>query len=991
MRILSLTPDPATKKCTPVTKTIANCDYYSGADVCSHCILQHYFDPQTKECAKSSNFIENCNWYTADSQCSSCKVGKVAPNKGSCITNPLFSECIFYSGELSCYKCKDGNTLDHNKYLFDMDTSDVLAKIFYENDVTNRNTSIWFMKTPDDICLPSVTNCSRFNYFNDCATCVDGYFVGTDGGCIKNPLTKIENCLQYKTATECTSCMKEFYLDANICKPQDKILGCIEYSITTKGVCDLCNPESFFDSGSGSCKKRELTIKHCVTYQPTSDSCKTCAESYILSNANTECSSAISKCTNYYFLPTADGGQRTVCQACLDGFYLRTQISGADIITSCELPSPSILGCIVYTSNDYCSKCTTGYYLANGRCHTHNSTIIDKLQCVSYSTIRLNECSKCPDENYLYTLYNYCENLAKTELITNCNQYDTNKNCYQCSHPYYVKTTLNQQTNITEYSCQEKKITDCITLDRVAPKCLDCNRAVKKIPNNNVDNNKCVTLPDFQSKNCVSYDLDSTNLSPKCSVCQAPYYPITWPDLHYGLCADPEQIKELYFQYTEEDKTSFDNCDIIDLKQQKKCRRCNQAKVGNIYKNLISGSFECGSTCTSEEVIETFGFDSNIAAPVSYMACKTKLLVASFGELDNCYRIDYDNSSKSEGNFLSSLFPICVQCKTGYLGVVNDKIKTKYVIYDYRQSWEEANLKETAGFKEQGFWNPHNKIPGYYYCIKFDDYTTHQNVYFEGTIAAANFPNDAGMTGESRVLVKANYNDPTKSFIQHCSSLIEKTLNFGCRTCKWGYRGLEVQATGQDFNIILSCTPITDCDTNTIYTAVGGHDNGAFLHMKVTCHKCNTATFIPTITSQPINSTFTGTKQFFTTECMKEGQPTDTAANDVAFITNCGVQEIVKGIPQWQGYKDEFPHPNPVCIACKPGYRPTLSSTVSNGESKKGITRTSVSAPPLQIAYLWIRMWPSTNVPSVWTTSFSCTMRHRRASRNTTSVWPMET
>jgi hypothetical protein len=126
---------------------------------------------------------------------------------------------------------------------------------------------------------------------------------------------------------------------------------------------------------------------------------------------------------------------------------------------------------------------------------------------------------------------------------------------------------------------------------------------------------------------------------------------------------------------------------------------------------------------------------------------------------------------------------------------------------------------------------------------------------------------------------------------------------------------------------------MTDCVTDTIYTAIGSHDNGAFLHMKVTCHKCTTADFIPTITSKIVLSTISGSpKQFFTTECMKAGQPTNTAAADIDFIDNCGVQEIVEGIPQWQGYRDEFPHPNPVCVACLPGYRPTISATISNGK-----------------------------------------------------------
>ena len=879
---------------------------------------------------KSSNFIENCEWYTADSVCSACAVGKVADNQNSCITNPLFSNCIFYSGDLSCYKCIDGYTLYKNKYLFDTDTSDVLAKNFFQNDLSNRRTHNWFMKPPDDVCLISVINCTRFNYFNDCSKCNDGYFVGTDGGCIKNPLTKIPNCLQYKSATECISCIKGYYLNANKCLKQSLILGCVLYSITTSGVCDQCNPDSYFDSVSNTCKKRELSIKYCNEYKPDSDKCKTCAESYLLSNSDTECSSAISKCTKYYFLPTPDGGQRTVCKSCLDGFYLRTQISGADIITSCELPSPSILGCIVYTSNDYCSSCTTGYYLANGKCHTHNNTIIEKLQCISYSTIRLNECSVCPTENYLYTLYNYCENLTQSETIKSCDQYDTSKNCYQCKDPYYVSTAVDQQTLITVYSCIEKRISNCTLLDRTSPKCLDCNKAVKKIPNINAENNYCVDLPDFQSQNCTSYELDSSNLSPKCLACESPYYPISWPDLHYALCAVPEQIAPLYYEYKAEDIVTFANCEILDLKQTKKCRKCHQGLVDSVYKNLISTSFTCTTACTSEEVIETFGFDANIAAPVSYMACKTKLLVASFGELDNCKRIDYDNSSKSDGNFLTSLYPICVECDENYLGVINSKIESKYVIYDYRMAWTDAQIKETAGFREQGYWNPRNKIPGYYYCIRLNN-NSHSTGYFEGEIAAANFPSD--LTTESRTVATADYATNTKSFIQDCSSLIEKDLRIGCGTCKWGFRGLQANDSTSDLNFIISCTAMTDCDTSVIYTAIGGHDNNAFIHKRVTCHKCSTADFIPTITSQPINSTITASPfQFYTTECMKAGEPNTVPNSDVSFINNCGIQEIVKGIPQWLGYKDEYPHPNPVCIACSPGYRPTISSTVSNGK-----------------------------------------------------------
>jgi hypothetical protein len=102
--------------------------------------------------------------------------------------------------------------------------------------------------------------------------------------------------------------------------------------------------------------------------------------------------------------------------------------------------------------------------------------------------------------------------------------------------------------------------------------------------------------------------------------------------------------------------------------------------------------------------------------------------------------------------------------------------------------------------------------------------------------------------------------------------------------------------------------------------------------MKIGCHKCTTAGNIPTITSKIVNSTAAPTHQFFSTECLTAGNPTDDSGYTVAFVDNCAIQEIVEGIVQWAGYLDEIPHPNPVCIACAPGYKPTTSATVSNGK-----------------------------------------------------------
>jgi hypothetical protein len=64
---------------------------------------------------------------------------------------------------------------------------------------------------------------------------------------------------------------------------------------------------------------------------------------------------------------------------------------------------------------------------------------------------------------------------------------------------------------------------------------------------------------------------------------------------------------------------------------------------------------------------------------------------------------------------------------------------------------------------------------------------------------------------------------------------------------------------------------------------------------------------------------------------MTAGNPSDDTTYDtdgVKFVDNCAIQEMVKGLVQWLAYSSEIPHPNPVCIACKPGYKASLAPTI---------------------------------------------------------------
>ena len=697
-------------------------------------------------------------------------------------------------------------------------------------------------------------------------------------------------------------------------------------------MCEECisNSENFFDSSNKICKKRENSIKNCANSTTKADTCDTCLEGYIISNGNTTCSTAISKCTSHYFLPGATGGtQKTVCKLCLDGFYLKTQIINNDIITSCELPSPSILGCVVYGSNSTCTQCGNGFYLANEKCHVHNTQITSKLKCDQYSTIRLNECSTCPKNFYLYQLYNYCENLADSEKIESCEIYASDKSCYWCKAKFYVQKKLNVAKNIYEYSCISKDITNCTQLDRDTATCLSCNATLYKIPNVKAELNECVDMPDFQKFQCSSYTLDATNLSPKCETCLFPYYPIEWSDLHFGFCAKKDQIAKLYYKYEAADETFFENCQVQDLGVVKKCRRCDQASVST--KKYIDSSFKCSDACAAEEAIETFGYEDKIAAPVSYLSCKTKLLVDAVGIIDDCHRFDYEVSSTVTGDFFSAMKALCMSCGDK-MGVLRTETESKYALYDYLPN--AGNAAASSALKLESFWHPRNRVSGFYNCIPFGfavpDYT-----YMTGSVAAGQSPvKNSSSTYIAVSVSSGNYSDSASVIRQHCNIATESGTKHGCGVCKWGYRGVRTLSGSHPF--VIHCEEMPECDKSKYYSGLGSNDQTQLNYHHVNCHVCTSLSKIPTLTHGVIRNKTTGTdgRNYFTVDCMTRANPTDKGSFDKGtFPDHCAIQEIVSGVPQWQGYKDEFQQPNPVCIACDPVYRAVNKSNILGSQN----------------------------------------------------------
>lgn len=186
------------------------------------------------------------------------------------------------------------------------------------------------------------------------------------------------------------------------------------------------------------------------------------------------------------------------------------------------------------------------------------------------------------------------------------------------------------------------------------------------------------------------------------------------------------------------------------------------------------------------------------------------------------------------------------------------------------------------------------------------------------------------------------------------------TDSYGCVACKFGFSGQVVQDKDKQGNFIKNCLAIDSCERSSFYNGLGALQNQSLsttyyrmpLDFYASCHKCSDNK-VPTISilKDQIESSITNSKGIakfiypfaFASATTSDkgidvgstGIVTSCQSNGMGKIglTNCGMMQYFPDQPivQFQVSVDSInTEANPVCIACKPGYKPTMSSNSEN-------------------------------------------------------------
>ena len=902
--------DEATKKCTKIDAAIPNCIIYSAKDKCSLCETNNFVDAEFK-CAQIEQNVTNCLFYASVNTCLVCS-NSIVKTKGTvCELVENSDNCAFFSGELSCTSCVTGYDMFKSKYLIDMEKSRKYLQNFYNWVEEGKVSFNQIFKESTNVCLASLNNCEKKKSYKECETCEEGYFI-ENGYCVKNPLDQISDCHDYVDPTTCSQCEEGYFINGVICKKQKTIDFCKTYSGSVEEFCDECESDYYFSVTEKICKKRENSIQHCAKYVFDREECEECQFSYIISPTKLTCLSVIAKCSDYLFIPGNNNDFNLLCKKCDDGFFIYTIIENNQIITSCELPKAAIEGCKSYSSEFQCLECRQNYYLANFKCHLHTKEITANLICEINNNLKLNDCSQCPAGHVLYKLYNYCKPL--TTPIPSCDVYQDSETCYSCVQPNYVKTG----------QCVATSISECTELERDSNKCLKCNNQKRLIPNINTVDNSCIKIFTHIDSNCENYEFDINTGYVGCDSCSTGFYPNVFVNANFAFCVVSPELASFREKLSEANITHLTDCYSFDF-VSKRCLYCNQKSL-NIVISQENG--KCEMACDSSQIIQTFKMNNHL--PESFMEC---IPLTGLSSVDNCKRIDFDLTVKPEGVTTENLTSYCVECHDGFAGVVPELLNYKYAHFN------RLPLKHYPSnvLSDVSFWSPKNKVPLFRECLQFFDGTFSKLVEFTATDYSSL---ESGIT--KSILPYGSIPESEKSAIfSNCYTIFEaiKQINentttlFGCASCKFGMTGVVIPTMST--YAIHVCKEMPECDSSIHYNGLGSHDKSAKLDLYIRCHKCTDTTKIITFTLlktyflpedvstvEPGKAELTKTDLLRQNECFIKGFHEKFSST---FPNNCAAQLVITDKKLQVYTLDLLIPPNPLCVACKPGFKPSLS------------------------------------------------------------------
>lgn len=918
-------------QCLPIEslKLRTNCMYYNTTGQCKQCnMTTFYVDVASGSCMALKNPIANCIIHSGEGVCTKCAYEYFLNADGSqCIGVGPVQNCQLYSYGVACTSCPSGYNYQRNRHQLDMKRSYSFLLNFYSvminSTLTNQTVAEFF----NGVCEPEVENCETVSAYNNCTKCSTGYF-SVNGFCQINPTEPIPNCVEYFSATVCTTCEYGYYLSAGRCNEVTPITNCIVYDNSQDNNCLQCDTRYF--SQGNQCVLRTLTVANCAQYANMTDTCGECAVSYWLSPDSKTCSKALQYCQTPLWLQQGTSYQAN-CANCLDQFYILTSITSGTLTTSCQLPTMLIEGCLQYQQSTLCNICDNGYFLANFKCQKHDKEVLSMIDCLTYSTSQLNLCSGCAVSKYLYSLLNYCRPVSN--ILPNCASYNTEAICNQCVHGYYL--SLDAQKKVI---CQKTNITNCVQTHISMNMCLTCDSLTGTMPNKLVANNQCIPIPMGFTANCQNFHIDITKAIANCNSCFTPNYPLLMNSVYFHFCYPFAEFKSIGDGITEDEIKGFGSCQSFDL-AAKSCIMCDPNSITPVISVLPNGV--CQSACKwGDEVILTFAFSGIF--PSSFFQCSQVSVIHMNGDSStNCMRADYDVSVVVTTADESKIKQFCAACLPNFIPVVYSYISNYYTHYDYLPMAKFNNrLASTSYFSHL------IKRPIYANCKSWTTtFMTSNSIPFDATNLKDQDLNSLGSYTANSIYFVLNWVN-----FQNCVAIFGEMQStgfyaYGCAQCAFQYTGAAITSS-QGNNFIYNCQLMKTCDTNVYYSGIGSHDLAAQMYMFVSCHACIDTTQIVTITSVKPWTYPTDVTRTLVADLQTNGYyPTNTCyspgmvpQNKQTFPSNCQIQQLIPRQTLQQYTPALSIAPNPACVACAPGYQPSLSSVLLPGEAYKFIT-----------------------------------------------------
>lgn len=330
--------------------------------------------------------------------------------KTACIKNEVQNCQIgaLPNGTASCFMCKNGYTFD----------------------AVNKKC----VTVPSD---KLVENC--LNYSNSLLTCIQckPHFYMSDGKCESVGDTIIENCIMYKSATECQTCDDGSYLSGNKCLVFQTIQSCHLYRNLE---CQKCKPKYLRSHAKE--KTFNFDLMDSISFDFATFARRNQHYEYWVQDFTTApCS--MGEVPNCEVYKTAKE-----CQKCVDGFYLNSSLKCV------QQQAKPIEGCNVYLDNETCMECDSNQYYLDvekneclkvniiNACLTYHRSVDKCIECEETHTLDLSGASvTCVLKTNPSSRIAKCSNI-KGGFTSNTDQ------CLECNSGYLP--TLNQQRCLPE-------------------------------------------------------------------------------------------------------------------------------------------------------------------------------------------------------------------------------------------------------------------------------------------------------------------------------------------------------------------------------------------------------------------------------------------------------------------------------------------------------------------------------------------------------------